>query len=193
MHLHVFLATLGAVLSTLVLPLPEEVTLLGAGYLAKVGQLGLWEAFVAGYLGVMGGDAATFFAARAFLPRLLHTRIARWLIKPDQQRWAEDLVGRHGTAASIIARFLVGLRGPVYMALGASDYGTGEFLLVNAIAGIVEVGAMVAVGYWLGPSDKVVHGTREVELGVGAILLFSFLLPFGVRWLLGRKRGRAHA
>lgn len=193
LHVHVFLVTLGAVLSTLVIPLPEEVTLLGAGYLARIGHLDLVEAFLAGYLGVMGGDAITFFVSRAFLPRLLRTRLGKKLVSPKKRKWAEELVGRNGTLANIIARFLVGLRGPVYMALGASKYGAGEFMLVNAIAGVVEVGAMVAVGYWLGPSDKVVHGTREIELAVGAILLFTVLVPLVFKHWLGRRDERARA
>lgn len=190
-QLHYALVTFGAVFSTLVLPVPEEVALLGAGYLARTGRLDFWFALLAAYLGIIAGDTITFFAARFLLPKLLHLRWVQKLVSRKTQDWAEDLVARHGTWTIVIARFLVGLRGPVYAALGASPYPSGRFMLVNSAVGVVEVAALVFAGWLLGPSDRVAHGAREIELATAALLLFSIALPLWLKhWL---KHRDAHA
>lgn len=171
------LAVFLAVLSTLIVPIPEELTLLAAGYLARSGKLPVAEAFAMAYLGVMIGDCTTFFVARALLPRLLATRLGERFLHPSRRAWAEALVSRRGARTIVVARFLVGLRGPVYMALGASKYPGGRFVVINGLVGLVEVAALVGLGFLLGPSDRLLHGVREVELAVAATLVFALLLP----------------
>ena len=186
-QIHYALVTFAAVFSTLFLPVPEEVTLLGAGYLARIGRLSFWLALVAAYLAIIAGDVITFFVARLFLPRLLRMKWVKKIFSARAQKWAEDLVARHGTWTIVIARFLVGLRGPVYAALGASPYPSGKFMVVNSAVGVLEVAILVFVGWLLGPSDRLVHGVREIELASAAVLIFSVLLPFVLkRWLQHR-------
>jgi membrane protein DedA with SNARE-associated domain len=190
-QLHYALVTFGAVFSTLVLPIPEEVTLLGAGYLARAGKLGFWLALAAAYAAIVAGDAITFFAARFFLPKVLDRKWVKKLLPPKTQAWAEGLVARHGTWTIVIARFLVGLRGPVYAALGASPYPSGRFMVINSAVGVVEVGALVFAGWLLGPSDRLVHGVREIELATAAILIFTFAMPLLLKRWLGHKQAHA--
>ena len=116
------LAIFGAVLSTLVLPVPEELTLLGAGWWAQTGALPLWAAWLSAWLAIVVGDTASYLIGRGFLPGLLRTRLGKRIVSPDLRNWAEDLVRRHGFRAILVGRFLVGLRGPVYLAIGAAKY-----------------------------------------------------------------------
>ena len=67
------LAIFGAVVSTLVLPLPEELALMGAGWWAHQGALPLWAAWVAATAGNVLGDTVSYLIGRFFLDRLLKT------------------------------------------------------------------------------------------------------------------------
>jgi membrane protein DedA with SNARE-associated domain len=179
------LAIFGAVLSTLVLPLPEELTLLGAGWWAQAGALPLWAAWLSAWLAIVVGDTASYLIGRGFLPGLLRTRLGRRIVSPDLRTWAEDLVRRHGFRAILIGRFLVGLRGPVYLAIGAAKYPLLRFELINGAVGMVEVALLVGLGYRFGQSANLAHEVRWIEVAVAialaAVLVLPVLLPRLVR------------
>ena len=177
----IFLATL----STVFLPLPEEATLLSAGYAARLGQVTLAGAIVAGLLAVLLGDIFSYFVGRLLLTRLLRTRLGRWLVPDRWRSWGEALVAGHGGRAIVIGRFLVGLRGFVYFAVGASRYPFARFLAVDVAAGIVEVGGLVALGFAFGELRSRVG--REIDLAVAALLVVTFFGPLLVRGAVRRR------
>jgi membrane-associated protein len=183
------LAIFGAVLSTLVLPLPEELALMGAGWWAHEGALPLWAAWVAATAANVVGDTVSYLIGRYFLERLLHTRFGRRLVSPELRDWGEDFVHRHGFWAIVLGRFLVAVRGPVYFAIGASRYPLGRFELINSAVALIEGAALVWLGYVFGESVKVSHQARLVEISVGATLLL-FIVPAVLKARLSRKHRR---
>jgi len=168
-----------------VLPLPEELTLLGAGWWAQAGALPLWAAWLSAWLAIVVGDTASYLIGRGFLPGLLRTRLGKRIVSPDLRNWAEDLVRRHGFRAILIGRFLVGLRGPVYLAIGAAKYPLLRFELINGAVGMVEVALLVGLGYRFGQSANLAHEVRWIEVAVAialaAVLVLPVLLPRLVR------------
>jgi membrane protein DedA with SNARE-associated domain len=184
------LAIFGAVLSTLVLPLPEELALLGAGWWAQAGALPLWAAWLSAWLAIVAGDTASYLIGRGFLPRLLRTRLGKRIVSPDLRRWGEDLVCRHGAGAILVGRFLVGLRGPVYLAIGASKYPFLRFEVINGAVGLVEVAALVALGYQFGQSSRLAHEIRWIEIAVGVAMAAVLVVPFVVKSRLARRQRR---
>ena len=180
--MHAYAAIFGVVLSTLIVPLPEEMALLGAGYLAQQGQVTLAGAFIVSWLAIVIGDTTTFYVGRLFLPRLLRTKLGSRIVKPDRRQWAEDLVGRQGWRAILLGRFLVALRGPVYLAVGASRYPPGRFLVINNAVALVEVALVVGLGYHFGQSGALAGKVRWID----AAIVLSILIAFVVPWLFGR-------
>ena len=189
--LHVYAAIFGVVLSTLVVPLPEEMALLGAGYLAHQGKATLVGAFIASWLAILVGDSITFLVGRLFLPRLLSTRIGSKLVKPAQREWAEGFVRRQGWRAILLGRFLVALRGPVYLAVGATRYPPLKFFLINHSVALAEVGLVVWLGYRFGQSGALAGKVKWIDLAIVVSILIAFVVP----WLFGRwlKRRRPAA
>jgi membrane protein DedA with SNARE-associated domain len=185
------LAIFGAVLSTLVLPLPEELTLLGAGWWAQAGALPLWAAWLSAWLAIVVGDTASYLIGRGFLPRLLRTRFGKRIVSPDLRHWAEHLVHRHGFRAILIGRFLVGLRGPVYLAIGAAKYPLLRFELINGTVGLLEVALLVGLGYRFGQSANLAHEVRWIEVAVAIALAAVLVVPVFLKSKLMRKQRRA--
>ena len=183
------LAIFGAVLSTLILPLPEELALMGAGWWAHEGALPLWAAWVAATAANVVGDTVSYLIGRYFLERLLHTRFGKRLVSPELRDWGEDFVHRHGFWAIVLGRFLVAVRGPVYFAIGASKYPLGRFELINTIVALIEGAALVWLGCVFGESVKVSHQARWVEISIGATLLL-FIVPAVLKARLTRKHRR---
>lgn len=174
-ELTIFLATL----STVVLPVPEEATLLAAGYAVRVGQASFAGSLAAAWLAIMVGDTSAYFFGREVLSRALRTAWAARVFPAARRAWGEDLVARHGARAIVIGRFLVGLRAFVYFAVGASRFPLGRFLAVDAGVALVEVGALVAVGFGLGELRARVGA--QIDLAVAALLLVALFGPLLIR------------
>ena len=171
----IFLGTL----STIFLPIPEEAALLSAGYAARVGRVTLAGSAVAGWVAVILGDTLSYFVGRLLLSRILRTRVGRRVLPEERRAWAEGLVVGHGARAVIVARFLVGLRGFVYFAVGASRYPFGRFFAVDALAGLVEVGGLVAIGFAFGEMHARVG--LAVDLVAAVVLAATLFGPVLVR------------
>jgi membrane-associated protein len=174
-ELTIFLATL----STVVLPVPEEVTLLAAGYAVRLGSASFAGGLLATWLAVMIGDTSAYLVGRELLGRALRTRWGRALLPEARRVWAERLVTEHGVRAIVIGRFFVGLRGFIYFAVGASRLPFGRFLAVDAVAALVEVGGLVAAGFGLGELRGRV-GTG-IDLAVAGLLMLALFGPVVVR------------
>ena len=187
--LHVYAAIFGVVVSTLVVPLPEEMALLGAGFLAQQGKATLAGAFIVSWLAILIGDGVTFLVGRLFLPRLLASKLGSRLVKPAQRAWAEDLVRRQGWRAILLGRFLVALRGPVYLAVGATRYPPAKFFLINNSVALAEVGLVVWLGYRFGQSGELAGHVRWIDAAIVVSILIAFVVPWAFgKWLKRRKQ-----
>jgi len=178
----IFLATLG----TIVLPVPEEATLLAAGYLARTGRATLLPCIAAALLAVLVGDAVSYLVGRLLLARLLRTRIGTRVLPETRRAWAEQFVSKRGGGAVVVARFLVGLRGFVYFAVGAARYPFGRFLAIDAAAGVVEVSALVGVGFAFGELRG--RAGAWIDLVAVSILVAALVAPAVARALTGGGR-----
>jgi membrane protein DedA with SNARE-associated domain len=177
------------VLSTLVVPLPEELALLGVGYLVQQDAATLPGAYLAALAGVLIGDTVTFLLGRGLLPKFLASRWGRRLVNPGLRGWAEQLVREHQLRAILLARFLVGLRGPVYLAIGAAKPPAWKFLALNGAIALVEVGIMVGLGYEFGASHKLAKDVRWVEIGIGVVLVvFLVVIPVAMKRHFERRQ-----
>jgi len=102
-------------------------------------------------------------------------------------------VRRRGARAILLARFLVGLRGPVYLAIGASKYPMLRFELINGAIGLVEVAVLVFLGYRFGQSARLAHQIRWIEIAVGASMLAVLAAPFLFKARLRKQQRTANA
>jgi membrane protein DedA with SNARE-associated domain len=171
------LTIFAATLSTLVLPVPEELALLAAGFWAQQGALPLWAAWLAASSANIVGDTVSYLVGRQVLQRLLQSRLGRRLVAPELREWAEDLVRRHRVRAILLGRFLVALRGPVYFAIGAAKVPMLQFELINSSVALIEGGALVYLGYLFGHSVKTAHQVRWAEIAVGAAVVLVLIAP----------------
>jgi membrane protein DedA with SNARE-associated domain len=177
------------VLSTLVVPLPEELALLGAGYLAHQGAASLVGAYLSALAGVLIGDTVTFLLGRGLLPKFLESRWGRKVVSANLRHWAEELVREHPMRAILLARFLVGLRGPVYLAIGAARPPAWKFIAMNSAVGMVEVGIIVGLGYEFGASHELAKDVRWLEITIGITLaLLLVVLPLLLKRFLEKRQ-----
>jgi membrane protein DedA with SNARE-associated domain len=135
--------------------------------------------------GLLGG------LLRLLLRLLLRTRIGKRIVPPELREWGEGLVQRHGYRAILLGRFLVALRGPVYLAIGAARYSPLRFTLINGAVGTIEVALLVGLGYVFGRSARLAREVRWMEIAVAAAVAAILIAPPILRARLVRRRKHA--
>lgn len=164
-------------LSGVLLPFPEDVALLVAGWKVKLGESPLWVALAAGLFGTFGRDAAVFFLGRYGGSRVM-PYVRRWFGPARIDRAHATLVGK-GRWSIFGIRFLVGARAPLYFMAGALEFPVRAFLVADALGLLVTTPLTLWIGWRFGPTtatwlqEAIKH--QRVLLIVAALGLAAFI------------------
>jgi len=133
------------------LPIPEEVAYIAAGIASAFRHLNPFLAFAACLVGALLGDLVMYGAGRWFGRGLVRRRgwCARWLNEKTEAR-AEEMIRRHGIKVFLLARFLVGVRAPMYVAAGVLRMPVSRFLLVDGICATIVIAVVFGLSWLLG-------------------------------------------
>ncbi len=132
------------------LPMPEDIILIAAGLVAASGGQSWVEVSVLMYLGVLAGDSLIFGVGRRFGGRLLALSWTRRWLSPEKQERIARLLDRYGSAAFFIARFMPGLRAPIFFTAGAMKVRYARFAIFDGLAALISVPVFVWLGSFLG-------------------------------------------
>ena len=174
-------------------PVPEDVTLVTGGVIAGLGYANVDTMFAVGMAGVIVGDGLVFSIGRFQGARVMELHAVKRLITPKRFLSAQGAFHKYGRWVMFVARFLPGLRTPVFFTAGMSKrVPFGTWLLMDGVAALISVPVWVYLGYfgarnfeWM---FKVLHRFQYgifAILGVGAVVL-------GVVWRRRRKAKSAH-
>lgn len=173
-------------------PVPEDITLVAGGVIAGLGHANVHAMCAVGVVGVLAGDATMFLAGRHFGTRLLRLRWVGWLLAPRRYARVQRLFARYGNRLMFVARFLPGLRTPIYLSAGMSQrVPFWRFLLLDGLAALLSVPFWVWVGY-LGAENHEALLTWLSRGKYGVVLVFAGAGALVVFWLWRRTRRRDH-
>jgi membrane protein DedA with SNARE-associated domain len=172
------------------LPLPEEVAIVFAGVQSAQGDLLTPAAYIACLAGALVGDAVMYGIGRRFGHSLVrrHPRLAK-LVHAEREEHFERAILRHGFKVLLLSRFMVGVRGPVYLAAGVVRMPFRRFLLWDLVCATVVVSVFFAIAHYLGEvfdRDAIGGMVRETEL----IITVVALAAAGVIAFVALKRHR---
>jgi len=144
----VFAAT---VLETVIPPIPSEVTLPLAGFIAAQGGMDLLLALVAATLGSLVGALALYWVGHAFGEERAITWMARVpFVDREEVEHAVGWFHRHGGASVFFGRLVPGVRSLVSIPAGATRMSLLRFSLLTAAGSLLWNGFLVGGGYVLG-------------------------------------------
>jgi membrane protein DedA with SNARE-associated domain len=178
-------------------PLPEEATLVSAGFLAYMamnpaefppppngGQgVNVHTIAVVSLVGVIASDYLIFWLGRRYGPALLKIRLVRKAIHPKRMEKVTRWVKKYGSFAPALFRFTPGARFPGHFACGLLGLSTSRFLLVGGLAALVSVPTQIYLVAFYG---KTILETFRNFQAVVLVLLVIFLVIFVIR-----RRNRA--
>lgn len=165
-------------------PMPEDIALVTGGVIAGLGFANEHGMVVVGLAGVLIGDGMTFTFGRIYGDRVTRLPVIRRVLTPASIGKATAMFSRYGRGVMFVARFLPGLRTPVFFTAGMSRcVSYSKWLLMDGTAAVLSVPVWVYLGYygarnfeWL--FEKVGHGQNII---LGALLLGA-LIAGGLWW-----------
>ena len=169
-------------------PIPSEVVLPLAGYLASRGRMDLTLAIVAATLGSVLG-ALLLYELGA---RVGRRRIRRWvdrmpLLEVEDLDKAESWFARHGQASVLIGRCIPVVRSLISVPAGVEEMPRWRFLVLTTIGSGVWNAVFLFAGYALGAQfDEIERYSGWLNTAVYAAI--GVLLLLGLRRLLRRRR-----
>ncbi|MFP4145537.1 MAG: DedA family protein [Phycisphaeraceae bacterium] len=184
-----YVAILGTLLlSGFGLPLPEDVPLIAAGYLAGIGQVNPWLMFPLCFLAIIGADGMVFVLGRLYghhVPRL--PLLNRFLTEKRLAK-TEAMLHAHGGKFIFMARFLPGLRTPAFFTAGSFKLPYWKFLLFDGSAAVLSVPVILGLAYAFAEHiERVRAWVAEGQLyAVGGLVLLLAIFIAG-KLLLKRR------
>ena len=175
-------------LENLVPPIPSEIVLALAGYLAGEGQLNVVLALIAATAGSVVGALVLYWLGYV----LGEDRLRRWLDRiplvdasdlDKADRWFE----RHEKSAVLFGRCVPVVRSLVSIPAGANHMPLGQFTLFTAIGSGVWNGIFVGGGYALGSQwQQVERYSHWFDYAIGAFFAIAI-----ATWIIKKLRNRA--
>jgi membrane protein DedA with SNARE-associated domain len=173
-------------------PIPSELIMPLAGYVAARGDLSLWVVVAFGTVGAVAGTLPWYGVARWLDRDGVHRWVDRhghWLtIDCDELERAERWFEKRGRLMVAIGRLIPGVRTIISVPAGYCAMPLGEYLAFSTIGTVVWTGALAYAGLALGQS----YANVSRYLGpVTWVVLGVLVLIYLVRLVRMRKRNHA--
>ena len=174
---------------TVLPPIPSEVILPLAGYLAKQGSLNLLLVFGTSTLGAyLGALLLYWLGAKLGLDRSIQWLSKLPLVDREDFEHAAGWFRRHGRSSIFFGRLLPGVRSLISLPAGAAAMPVGTFSLFTLAGSGLWNGALIGLGYLLGTQYRLIEEySHYLNYAVYAALAVAVVL------LVIRRTKRAKA
>jgi membrane protein DedA with SNARE-associated domain len=162
-----------------VIPIPSELVMPPAGYLAQQGQMSVVVAIVCGTAGSLIGAYLNYFAAH-YLGRPLLLKYGKYvLITEEKFAKVETFFLKHGEISTFIGRLLPVVRHLISLPAGLSGMNHLKFSLYTLLGAGIWVTVLTAIGYVIGSNQELImrysHHALAVVLVLSSLLVFVYV------------------
>ena len=169
------------------IPIPEDVTLVAGGVISGLGYTDVHIMAVVGMAGVLAGDGIMFLLGRHYGDRLLRFKPVARLLNPKRYAQVQQKFDRYGNRVLFVARFLPGLRSPMFLAAGMSrKISFWRWLAMDGLAAALSVPVWVYLGdFGAENKDWLLKQIHRFQFGLYAVCLIG---GAWLGWRMWRKR-----
>lgn len=170
-----------------VIPIPSELVMPPAGYLAQRGEMNMVVAILCGTVGSLVGAYANYFAAH-YLGRPLLLKYGKYVwITEEKFAKVESFFLRHGEISTFIGRLLPVIRHLISLPAGLAGMHHWKFSLYTLLGAGIWCTVLTLIGYVIGKEQALIM--RYSHQAVIGVVLFSSILIAVYVWR--QRRGRA--
>lgn len=173
------------------LPIPEDVTLFAAGVLSYYGITNLWLTIGLCIVGVLMGDSTIFFLGSRFGRKLTRRWFFAKLLPEERLNAVAKKFKKRGNRLIFAARFMPGLRAPIFFSAGLLHLPYRVFLFYDGSAALISVPTIIGAVYLFGEKlDSIIRRIQKLEHGVMFVAFVSVAAMAGKWYITHRKLKR---
>ena len=165
------------------LPIPEEVLLLGIGYLVDMGGLNIYAAVAVSIGGIMAADNIWYWLGRS--PSKITTKLRN---KIGEERMAvyERMLKKHTGKYIFLSRFIPGARAIGPSLAGSMKLNKNHFWFFNVMSVFLYAPIFIFLGYFFNYNLEMVMN-KIISARHIVFILFLALVGLTVAYLVNKK------
>lgn len=172
-----------------VFPVPSELVMPPAGYLANRGEINIWFAILTGTLGSLVGAYANYYAAH-WLGRPLILKYGKYVwITEEKFAKVEIFFHKHGEISTFIGRLFPVVRHLISLPAGLAGMHHGKFAFYTTAGAFFWVTILTWIGYFIGQNQELIM--RYSHQALIWVIIFSVALVAVYVRRHKRKQGQA--
>jgi len=155
-------------LENIIPPIPSEVIMPLAGYLAAQGKMNIILVILLGTLWSSLGTIPYFFIGRYFSKHKISTFVAQYgkyfFFNTVQLDTIYEVFNKHDSSRVFFARFLPGARSLISLPAGSADMGFKKFLILTFVGTGIWTTLRALIGYFFWQQqDTILHYVKQYE------------------------------
>lgn len=158
-------------------PIPSEVVMIPAGYLAQKGEMNFILATLMGVLGSLGGALFNYFFAAKFGRGFL-LRYGKYIfLSPSKLDKLELFFNKHGEISTFSGRLILGVRHLISLPAGYARMNLVKFSAYTTLGSAIWVLVLMFLGYFVGSNEALIEHYlwRATMIALGAIVLITVI------------------
>ena len=170
------------------LPIPEDITLFAGGLAAYYGLANLWVTILVAYFGVILGDSIIFSLGAVYGRKLTKHWFFHKLLPDERLNTVRHQFNKKGNKLIFAARFMPGLRAPIFFSAGTLHLPYRVFLFHDGVAALLSVPTIIGAVYYFGDElDKVVRVIQKIEHSI-FLVITTVILAILAKWYITHRR-----
>jgi len=187
-HMSYLTITILMAIESTFIPLPSELVLPPAAYLASQGELNFFLivlfATIGCVIGALINYTLSFYLGRVIIYGLADSKYARiFFINRQKLQHAEDYFIENGNTSTFIGRLIPGVRHLISIPAGLAKMDLKKFILYTFLGSALWNTILSALGYYFGENEELLmtyfHELKYVFLVLGAIFILYLVFVKG--------------
>lgn len=163
-----------------VIPVPSELVMPPAGYLAFQGKMNMGIAILCGTVGSLVGAYVNYYVSH-YLGRPLILKYGKYvLIPPDKFKRVEHFFLKHGEISTFIGRLLPVIRHLISIPAGLAGMNHLKFSLYTLLGAGIWCTVLTLIGYAIGENQQLIM--KYSHQALLWVVLFSTVVVAGYVW-----------
>ncbi len=184
-YLGIFIMTF--VESTFV-PIPAEITMIPAGYLASKGAMNLWLVILTSITGTICGAWFNYWIAYHYGRKIIVKYGHYFFMDQAKLEKIENYFKHHGAISTFTGRLVPGLRHYISFPAGLAKMNLSLFLFYTGLGGGIWMLCLILLGFFIGMKEDLVHQyITYIQIFLAA---FIFCLVVWYYWYFQSKKKR---